>query len=103
MQNNGFLSEARAINARDQCGEAGKFQTFAAGKIDKSAREQNELTKKLFDKLTTFLASYNKEKGFDIVLSTQLGGNVLYAVDGFDITADVVDRLNQEYQKDNKK
>ncbi|MEI3154883.1 MAG: OmpH family outer membrane protein [Odoribacter sp.] len=104
LQNNGFLSEARAINARDQLlVKQENFRRLQQEMIDKSAREQNELTKKLFDKLTTFLASYNKEKGFDIVLSTQLGGNVLYAVDGFDITADVVDRLNQEYQKDNKK
>ena len=69
LQNNGFLSEARAINARDQLlVKQENFRRLQQEMIDKSAREQNELTKKLFDKLTAFLASYNKEKGFDIVL-----------------------------------
>ena len=65
LQNNGFISEARAIEARDQL----------------------------------LVKQYNKEKGFSIVLSTQLGGNVLYAEDGFDITKEIVDRLNANYKK----
>ena len=71
--------------------------------MDKTAREQNELNKQLYDKLTSFLKEYNKEKGFDIVLSTQVGSTVLYAVDGFDITNDVVKGLNEEYKKNNGK
>jgi outer membrane protein len=57
----------------------------------------------LFDKLTAFLKVYSKAKGFDIVLSTQVGGNVLFAVDGFDVTKEVVDGLNEEYRKENSK
>ena len=68
--------------------------------IAEAAREQSELNKQLFDKLTNFLKVYNQERGFDIVLSTQLGGNVLFAVEGFDITNDVVKRLNEEYNKE---
>lgn len=45
------------------------------------------------------MKEYNKEKGFSIVLSTQLGGNVLYAEDGFDITKEIVDRLNANYKR----
>ena len=66
---------------------------------DKASREQSELNKQLFDEITNFLKEYNKEKGFSIVLSTQLGGNVLYAEDGFDITKEIVDRLNANYKK----
>ncbi len=71
--------------------------------IDKTAREQSELNKQLFDKLTVFLTEYSKEKGFDIVLSTQLGGNVLFAVNGYDITKEVVNRLNEDYKKNSSK
>ena len=67
--------------------------------MDKASREQSELNKQLFDEITNFLKEYNKEKGFSIVLSTQLGGNVLYAEDGFDITKEIVDRLNANYKK----
>lgn len=104
LQNNGFLSEARAVDARDQLlVKQENLRRLQQEMMDKTVREQNELNKQLFDKLTLFLKTYNKEKGFDIVLSTQLGGNVLFAVEGFDITQDVVDRLNEEYKKSNGK
>ena len=104
LENNGFLSEARAIDARDQLlVKSENFRRLQEDMIAETAREQNELNKQLFDKLTNFLKEYNKEKGFDIVLSTQLGGNVLFAVDGFDITNDVVNRLNEEYKKEKGK
>lgn len=104
LQNNGFLSEARAIDARDQLlVKQENLRRLQQEIIDKTTREQNELNKQLFDKLTSFLKEYNKEKGFDIVLSTQLGGNVLFAVEGYDITQDVVNRLNADYKKENGK
>ena len=103
LQNGGFLSEARAIDARDQLlVKQENLRRLQQEMIDKTAREQNELNKQLYDKLTSFLKKYNEEKGFDIVLSTQLGGNVLYAVNGFDITRDVVDRMNEEYKNSGK-
>ena len=92
LQNNGFISEARAIEARDQL--LVKQENFR-----RLQQEQSELNKQLFDEITNFLKEYNKEKGFSIVLSTQLGGNVLYAEDGFDITKEIVDRLNANYKK----
>lgn len=104
LQNNGFLTEARAIDARDQLVvKQENLRRLQEELIEKTAREQGELNKQLFDKLTVFLTEYNKEKGFDIVLSTQLGGNVLFAVDGYDITQDVVNRLNEDYKKNNGK
>ncbi|MDE7374491.1 MAG: OmpH family outer membrane protein [Odoribacter sp.] len=104
LQNNGFLSEARAIDARDQLVvKQENLRRLQEELIEKTAREQSELNKQLFDKLTVFLSEYNKEKGFDIVLSTQLGGNVLFAVDGYDITQDVVNRLNEDYKKNGGK
>ena len=104
LENNGFLSEARAIEARDKLlVKQENLRRLQEDMIAKTAREQNELNKQLFDKLTVFLKKYNKEKGFDIVLSTQLGGNVLFAVDGYDITPDVVARLNEEYKAEKGK
>lgn len=104
LENNGFLSEARAIDARDKLlVKQENLRRLQEDMIAKTAREQNDLNKQLFEKLTTFLKGYNKEKGFDIVLSTQLGGNVLFAVDGYDITQDVVNRLNAEYKREKGK
>ena len=71
--------------------------------IDKTAREQNDLNRQLFNKITSFLKEYNKDNKFDIVLSTQLGSTVLYAENGFDITNDVVRLLNEEYKNNSGK
>ena len=102
LQNSGFLSEARAVDARDELLiKQENLRRLQEDMINKTGREQNELNKKLFDSLTVFLKEYNKEKGFDMVLSTQLGGNVLFAVDGYDITQEVVNQLNKEYKKEN--
>lgn len=104
LQNNGFLSEARAIDARDQLLiKQENLRRLQQEMIDKTAREQNDLNRQLFEEITSFLKEYNKEKGFNIVLSTQLGGNVLYAEDGYDITMDIVNRLNENYKKNNPK
>lgn len=104
LENNGFLSEARAIDARDKLlVKQENLRRLQEDMIAKTAREQNDLNKQLFEKLTAFLKEYNKEMGFDIVLSTQLGGNVLFAVDGYDITQDVVARLNAQYKKEKGK
>lgn len=104
VQNGGFLSETRMMEARDQLMiKQQNLQRLQQEMTDKMMREQNELNKKLFDTITAFLKNYNREKGFDIILSTTLGGNVLYAEDGFDITNDVVNRLNAEYEKNNTK
>lgn len=104
LQNNGFLSEARAIDARDQLlVKQENLRRLQQEMIDKTAREQSDLNKKLLEEITNFLQEYNKEKGFSIVLSTQVGGNVLYAENGFDITRDVVKLLNEKYKKENGK
>ena len=103
MQNNGFLSEARMMDARDKLLiKQENLKRLQQEIIDKTMREQSELNRQLFDELTKFLQEYNKEKGFNIVLSTQLGGNVLYAQEGFDVTRDVVNRLNENYKKNNR-
>lgn len=100
LQNNGFISEDRAMEARDQLlVKQENFRRLQQEMMDKASREQSELNKQLFDEITDFLKEYNKEKGFNIVLSTQLGGNVFYAEDGFDITKEIVDRLNANYKK----
>lgn len=104
LQNNGFLTEARAIDARDQLlVKQENLRRLQQEMIDKTAREQNELNKQLFDEITDALRQYNKEKGFNIVLSTQVGGNVLYSENGFDITREVVNLLNENYKNSVKK
>ncbi len=104
LQNNGFLTEARAMDARDQLlVKQENLRRLQQEMIDKTAREQNDLNKQLFEEITDALQQYNQAKGFNIVLSTQMGGNVLFAQEGFDITPDIVNLLNENYKNSVKK
>lgn len=100
LENSGFISAERAEAARQELLEKNqKLQQLQQEMTEKMMKEQSDLNKKLFESITNFLSEYNKEKGYDIVLSTVVAGNVLYAKDGFDITGEVVTKLNEQYKQ----
>lgn len=76
-----------------------------------SAEFQNEtdqFNKALRDSIQHYLASYNKDKKYSIILSKQ-GDNLLYADKAYDITNEIIAGLNKAYKgkatdkKDEKK
>ena len=63
-------------------------------------QKQNDFTKTLHDSVNNFLAEYNKDKKYDIILRTGMANEViLYADKKFDITQDVINGLNASYKK----
>lgn len=100
VENGGFISSERAEAARQELLEKNqKLQQLQQEMTEKMMKEQSELNKKLFESITNFLSQYNKEKGYDIILSTVVAGNILYAEEGFDITQEVVEKLNEQYKQ----
>ncbi len=67
------------------------------------AQKSAEIQKELFDKVQGFLKKYNEKQQFDYILSYVDGGQVMLAKDTLDITSDVVNGLNAEYQQSKKK
>lgn len=63
--------------------------------------EESKLNKELYDRITVFLKKYGVEKGLQVVLKLDPTSDVLFAVDGLDISAEVTEGLNSEY-KDEK-
>ena len=72
--------------------------------------EQEKFNIALRDSIKNYLAKYNKEKKYSIILSKQ-GENLLYADKSYDITEEIITGLNKAYkpaevkkeQKDTKK
>ena len=60
--------------------------------------EQNKYNEALHDSLNHFLAQYNKDKKFSLIL-TKSGDNILYADKTYDITNEVVAGLNKRYKQ----
>jgi outer membrane protein len=99
-QSGAFLTRAR----QEKAGRELEQNKIALDKLNQemsenTMRERNEMSKKLYDAVTGFLKEYNKTQGYDVILSTTLGGNVLHSKKGLDITNQVVKELNARYKK----
>jgi len=99
LKNNGFLTEARAIAARDEIiAKEQKLKNLQQSMSDEFTREQNDMNNRLFEVITSYLAKYNKTHNYDMILGVN-GGTVLCSHKGFDITEEVLTSLNEEYNK----
>ena len=97
LQQNAYTREqAEAINANLQ-----KQQNDLQALQNRLGAEfQNETDKfntALRDSIQHFLAKYNKEKKYALILS-KAGDNILYADKGYDITNEVIAGLNKAYK-----
>ena len=98
LNNNGFTSREQAE------GQQAAIQRQQQSLQELQARLENELANEtakynegLRDSLQHFLAAYNKDKKYDLILTKQ-GDNILYANKRFDITNDVINGLNKHYK-----
>ncbi len=98
LQSNGFSSQQEA--ERQQAALQRQQDQLLASR-DRLAGELQSQTDKfneaLHDSLQNFIAKYNKDKKFSIILTKQ-GDNILYADKALDITAEVVAGLNKAYK-----
>ncbi|WDF56783.1 OmpH family outer membrane protein [Mucilaginibacter sp. KACC 22063] len=83
-----------------------KNQELQAYQQNAGAQVQNEQMSeqaKLYEKISDFVKTYAKQKGYKMVLTYQKGNaTVLYGDPSLDVTADVVKGLNDAYTKDKK-
>lgn len=100
LNNNAFLSRERAES------EAAKLQKkqqeleqLDAQLSQDYIEEQQNLTLQLRDSLDNFLAEFNKDGKYQMILANQGKDNVLTADKALDITAEVIDALNARYKK----
>lgn len=56
-----------------------------------------QMNSELLDRIRDFLDRYNKEKGYDFILGYARGGGILYADKTHDITQEVLELMNMEY------
>ena len=87
------IKEEAAINAG---AEELKKMEANIGALEGAAMEKNA---RITNDITTYFKSYSKSKGIDFILAYGGASNVLYANDSLDITADVLNALNENYRK----
>ncbi len=95
VQNNGFLSLDRAQKEQERLqGVEAELQELNERLSNELAEETMNVNMELRQIITDFLAEYAKGR-YVLVLSNTMGDNVLYSAPGLDITAEVVEQLNE--------
>ena len=98
LQNNGFTSREQAESQQAAIQrQQQSLQELSARLENELASETNKYNEALRDSLQHFLATYNKDKKFDLILS-KAGDNILLGASRLDITQDVINGLNKRYK-----
>ena len=98
LNNNGFTSREQAESQQAAIQrQQQSLQELQARLENELAQETSKYNEGLRDSLQHFLADYNKDKKFDLILTKQ-GDNILYAAKRFDITNDIINGLNKRYK-----
>lgn len=101
LQNNGFTSEQQyntAVAALEQ--ERNNAVALASRLNNELQQKQADFLKAMQDSLDNFLADYNKDKKYDIILNKAM---ILHSDQKFDITQDVINGMNNRYKKQSAK
>lgn len=104
IENNAFLSRERA--EQEQARLMKKRQDIDAlqnklGQELGAEAQKNDL--EIRDAINSFIAEYNKAKGYDLILSNSGNSNILYGNVKLDITKDIIEGLNARYSAPSKK
>ena len=104
VQNNSFLSLESAQNQeRRLMQKERELQELSDRLSNELLEEQMRMNMRLRDTISLFLKDYCQEKPYTIVLSNTMGDNILYSIEGLDITEDIVNLLNIRYSASQKK
>ena len=99
LQSNGFTSreQAEAEQASLQREQENILALQQRLEKELANEQQQKFLQALQDSLDNFLADYNKDKKYDMIVNKAA---VLYADKRFDITSEVVNGMNKRYNKD---
>lgn len=76
-----------------------ELQQMQAEEQQKIARVEMEFQKELYDRISDYLKIYGQENGIDMIFNYEPAGQtLLYSLDAFDVTDEVVAALNQKYE-----
>ena len=100
LENNAFLSRERAEREQQRLlGKQQELQELEAKLTEDILIENQKLNAQLADTLNNFLAEFNADGRYHMILSNNAKDNVLQAAPSYDITNEVIAALNARYEK----
>jgi outer membrane protein len=100
LENNAFLSRERAEKEQQRLiKKQQELQELEAKLTEDIMIENQKLNIQLADTLTNFLKEYNADGRYHVILSNNAKDNVLMAAESYNITDEVINKLNARYGK----
>lgn len=90
------IGQAKALE-EDLAKKQQNLQMYQQSLNQEVMKDESELNKELYDRITAFLKTYSEENGLQIVLKFDQTSDVLYGKDVLDITKPVIEGLNAAY------
>ena len=101
LENQAFLSRERAENEqRRLVRKQEELQKYEQEKSEELMQEQQALSLQMRDSINNAIAAVNADGKYHLIFSTStLNDNVLFAAEAYNITYQVLDLLNDRYNK----
>ena len=74
-----------------------QFGDYQQGIRQKSVQEDGAMTNQVLSEVNAFIGEYGRKKGYTIILGATQMGNLVYASDRLDITDELQDALEKNY------
>jgi outer membrane protein len=104
QRNVSSMTLGQARSAEEDLGKKQQnLQLYEQSLSQQMMQEQGKLNEELYDRITSFLKTYGKEKGLQVVLKYDQTSDVLFGNDPLDISQDVIKGLNEAYKTENAK
>lgn len=98
LEANAFLSRERAEQEQARLLKRQQELQELDGKLSQQLMQvQQKMSEQLRDTINKFLKEYNKDHKYELIISNTASDNVLFANEGYDITAEVTKLLNERY------
>ncbi|MGM9753082.1 MAG: OmpH family outer membrane protein [Candidatus Cryptobacteroides sp.] len=105
--NKGLITRSVAeVKYNDLQKKVAEFQQFGQQKQNELAEEQQVILNNIANSINEYVKSYNLSHGYSLILSTQgnlLSQPVVCGSEAINITADIIEGLNAQYQSNKKK
>ncbi len=98
IENNVFLTRERAAQEQQRLQKKEQdLQELNQRMTNELMSESQRMSELLRDTLVSQLKAFNKDRGFQIIMSNTGGDNILLAEDAYDITAELIEMMNKIY------
>jgi outer membrane protein len=80
----------------------GQLENYRQATAENASKEDQQVTGKIFSEINDFLKQYGEKNGYEYIMAATNVGNIVFAKKGNDITDEVLEKMNAEYQSTHK-